>query len=74
MYLIRKGSKKVKVAHIWKGQDTECRMASTGGLNKSKYFVSPISFDLKLCAMCQHLPQFKATDPTLVIWDDEHVS
>ena len=51
-YLIRiKGAR--QVAHLWNGDDTLCRMASTGGLTMRKYQVEhsrpPGS---RLCHMC----------------------
>lgn len=50
MYLIRKG--KARVKHIWNGEDTRCRMASTNGLNLRRYQVVEQS-GLRLCQMCR---------------------
>ena len=49
MYLISK--RKAKVAHVWTGSDTVCRMFSTGGMNKTKYLQVDAS-ELKICKMC----------------------
>lgn len=49
MYLISK--RKAKVAHIWTGTDTVCRMFSTGGMNKSKYIQAHAS-ELPICQLC----------------------
>lgn len=51
-YLIRK--KKAKVAHIFSGDDTLCRMYSTGGLAKKKYIISYESKSLPICELCQN--------------------
>lgn len=50
MYLIRK--KKAKTAHLWDGEDTVCRMYSTGGLNKRHYKIVYPN-ELPVCTMCQ---------------------
>jgi len=58
MYLVKKYNP--KVAHIWVGLDTACRMASTNGLNISRYkvvesIVVPTRksyLELKVCSMC----------------------
>lgn len=45
-----------RAAHLWLGNDTACRMYSTGGM-KSKYgyaVVTVSNFTGKLCHMCQH--------------------
>lgn len=52
MYLIRKGHNP-KVAHIFNGNDTICRMYSTGGMNKSK-FKQVIDTSLPICINCQN--------------------
>ena len=65
-YLIKRGTKagKKRVAHIWTGEDTACRMASTGGLNLSKYLVAanPLHIshraektELPICQMCKSM-------------------
>lgn len=52
MYFIKKGTRK-RPAHYWTGDDTFCRMASTGGLNKDRYDVIPAPDGRSICAMCQ---------------------
>ena len=57
-YLIRK--KKAKVAHyvdvgIHGDIDTYCKLYSTGGLNKRKYFVVDDNSDLDICLMCSNV-------------------
>jgi hypothetical protein len=49
--LIRKH--KPRVAHIWLGSDTACRMASTGGLNRRKYEIVSAAPRLPICTMCR---------------------
>ena len=51
-YLVRtRGSR--QVAHLWNGDDTLCRMASTGGLSLRKYqVVDSQPPGSKLCHMC----------------------
>lgn len=48
-YIVRR--RKPKVAHIWTGEDTRCRMASTGGLDPANYSVVSDP-GLPVCAMC----------------------
>lgn len=50
-FLIRRKGK-IKVAHVWCGDDTACRMASTGGLCLDLYEVSSDNRGLRTCAMC----------------------
>ena len=50
MYLVRK--KKARIAHLWDGEDTICRMHSTGGLNKRHYKIVHLN-ELPICTMCQ---------------------
>lgn len=52
MYLIRKGHS-AKVAHIWNGKDTVCRMYSTGGMNRSK-FKQVVATSLPICVNCMN--------------------
>ena len=52
-FLVRK--RKPRVAHIWYGKDTACRMYSTGGLTKSKYAVTKGSCGLSICTMCSNV-------------------
>lgn len=49
-YLI-KLRKKSKVAHLWTGNDTVCKMASTGGLNTDDFQVIDET-NLRICKMC----------------------
>lgn len=49
-YIVRK--RKPQVAHIWAGDDTRCRMASTGGLDPANYSVV-LEPGLPVCAMCK---------------------
>ena len=51
-YLIRRLRYTAKVAHVWTGRDTACRMWSTGGLRKDKYEYSVGSDDLPICTQC----------------------
>jgi len=50
-YLIRKTGAKVK-AHIWQGSDTACRMASTGGLKRSRFEIRTDRGEHEICQMC----------------------
>lgn len=50
-YLVRKSGN--GPAHYWNGQDTACRMASTGGLTPRKYVVRDSSNGRPICQMCQ---------------------
>ena len=57
MYLTRGVNRKRYVSHIWIGDDTECRMASTGGLDlhnprrKWRVVKEPIGDICKMCAI-----------------------
>jgi hypothetical protein len=51
MYLIRKRGNKQK-AHIWNGEDTACRMWSTGGLKKELFVIDETSLGKDICVMC----------------------
>lgn len=55
-YLIKKKQLKRR-AHYWTGNDTACRMASTGGLNLSQYTVSDTCGGRKICELCQRSDQ-----------------
>ena len=68
MYLVKRGSRAGNkwVAHLWTGEDTVCRMASTGGLNRRRYLIAanPIHIspsakktDLPICCMCQNVSE-----------------
>jgi hypothetical protein len=50
-YLISKKQK--SVAHIWTGNDTACRMYSTGGMSKSRKSVSDNPNGKPICVMCK---------------------
>jgi hypothetical protein len=50
MYLI---SKRGRIAHIWDGKDTACRMASTGGLKLEKCRAVDEIGERAICQMCQ---------------------
>jgi hypothetical protein len=52
MKFIFKVGKKT-AAHAWTGNDTLCRMASTGGLNPQRYKVESDFGDRKICHMCE---------------------
>lgn len=44
----------VGAAHIWDGNDTRCRMWSTGGITKKKrYRVTDSPEGHRICALCQ---------------------
>ena len=45
--------KRPKVAHIWTGSDTACRMYGTGGLKQKKYQVTDSDMGLPICTMCE---------------------
>lgn len=44
-----------KVAHLWLGSDTACKMASTGGLSLKKYMICNDYFGLSICQMCRNV-------------------
>jgi hypothetical protein len=50
-YLIKKTGVKVR-AHIWTGEDTVCRMWSTGGLRQQRFEVREDRGDHQICHMC----------------------
>ncbi len=53
-YLIRDKGKN-KAYHIWTGDDTACRMWSTGGMQKKKgYTLHDETMGLRLCCMCEN--------------------
>lgn len=45
--------KRGSAAHYWNGDDSLCRMFSTGGLSKSNYLVSGDVAGRKVCALCR---------------------
>jgi hypothetical protein len=53
-FLIRKQGAKVK-AHLWTGDDTVCRMWSTGGLKQPRFEVRVDRGDHEICHMCDQL-------------------
>jgi hypothetical protein len=55
-YLIRKSGAKV-AAHIWLGDDTACRMFSTGGLKKDRFAVFETQMGRPLCVMCRNVSE-----------------
>ena len=52
VYLI--ANKKARVAHLWTGSDTVCRMFSTGGMKKKGYEVFPETGGLPICSLCEN--------------------
>ncbi len=44
-----------RVAHIWTGADTACRMFSTGGMNRADYARSADRRGLPVCLMCRNV-------------------
>jgi hypothetical protein len=40
------------VAHIWTGNDTVCRMCSTGGLKRKNYIVVNEKSGREVCSIC----------------------
>lgn len=53
-FVIRKNGTKQK-AHVWTGEDTACRMWSTGGLKHSRYDFRDSPCGRKICWMCAHI-------------------
>jgi hypothetical protein len=54
-YLISRKGKKTKAAHLWDGEDTQCRMFSTGHWNLKGFIISDSNYGLKICNMCGHV-------------------
>ncbi len=56
-FLIRTKKRKRQAAraHIWTGEDTACRMFSTGGMNRANYERSVDRRGLPLCLMCRNV-------------------
>ena len=53
MYLARKSNKGFSGRlHIWRGDDTACKMASTGGINIGRWRVLDHHYGRKICSMC----------------------
>lgn len=53
--------KKSTAAHLWNGNDTYCKMFSTGGLIKGIKKVHDELEDRRVCVMCQN--NFKKLQP-----------
>jgi hypothetical protein len=51
----RKGGAKTR-AHLWVGNDTSCRMYSTGGLRPSRYVITETT-DREICQMCRNVSE-----------------
>ena len=50
-YLVPK--RKKGKAHVWTGEDTQCRMASTGGLSMSRYDLAvELPEGVEVCSLC----------------------
>lgn len=64
MWLIRKKLKgKKAVAHVWNGEDTACRLWSTGGIGRSRpYEVQEVRGDHPICHMCKMVSGAHDTD------------
>ena len=39
-------------AHLWRGNDTFCKMHSSGGMNPNKYILHDDPVDRRICTMC----------------------
>ena len=54
-YLISKkgNKKKQRRAHLWDGEDTQCRMFSTGKWNLNNFILSENDYELETCFMCK---------------------
>ncbi len=50
-WLVRKSRKKTAI-HLWTGEDTLCRMASTGGLDLERYVIVSDDCGRNSCHMC----------------------
>lgn len=64
LYLVR--ARRAKVAHIWGGADTACRMHSTNGLGKSKYIIVNGDFGLPTCSMCKNVKNRGQKTPRVI--------
>lgn len=51
-FLLKRSKFPCKTAHIWMGEDTACRMWSTGGLVKRKYEFSISAEGRSICKNC----------------------
>lgn len=56
-------SKKNTAAHLWKGDDTFCKMLSTGGMSPGKKEIHDQLDGRRICMMCQN--NFQKTQRTL---------
>lgn len=56
-WLVRKRGKKSNKfkSHVWNGDDTSCRMSSTGGLKMDLYEIRDAPGEHEVCHMCQLL-------------------
>jgi hypothetical protein len=45
--------KKSTVAHIWTGEDTACKMLSTGGIKPGRKQITDKVNDRPICMMCR---------------------
>ncbi len=62
--VVVKHSWKGKKSHLWDGNDTLCRMYSTGGLTGRKYRLSDSSGESDICQMCRTKhPDLETTVP-----------
>lgn len=53
-YLIRDRGRQAR-AHYWIGNDTVCRMYSTGGMRRQGCSVHDTDCGREICQMCRHL-------------------
>lgn len=58
-FLIRNRGQKQK-AHIWRGNDTVCRMWSTGGLKRKNFAICDSPQGHEICHMCALLMEHRA--------------
>ncbi len=50
-----RAARTIRVAHVWTGADTACRMFSTGGMNRANYERSADRRGLPICLMCRNV-------------------
>lgn len=53
-FLVRRVGSKSR-AHLWNGSDTACRMFSTGGMCRDRYFCVTHPGPREICWMCQSI-------------------
>jgi hypothetical protein len=46
--------KKISAAHLWLGNDTACKMYSTGGLRPERQKIFDTPMEKKICLMCSN--------------------